>query len=230
MGDSLMAANPVSKIFVRVWLFGTGEAWQHEHMRFIVFLLLSLTLTACATGINPKKYNSAAVKPESFTICHGYSCTNQSKAGFTAKQWKSIAALFRGKSKDAKAERSKIAHAIAKMEQYTGAKTGTAEDLPMAGAFKESGYQLDCIDETVNTTQYLTMLQDAGFLKFHGVAEPTHRGYLLDGRWPHNTAVMREKNGALWAVDSFYRANGEEPYIVPRADWLAGWRPPGANQ
>lgn len=200
-------------------------------MKRFAFLPLFFLLCGCATGINPHKYNNEPVKQDRFTICHGYSCTHKSAAGFSDKQWKSIAAIFKGKTKDAKAERSKIAKAIARMEQYTGKKTGTDEDLPMAGAFKESGYQLDCIDETVNTTQYLTMLQEAKLLKFHEPANPTHRGYLFDGRWPHNTAVMRETgNGDLWVVDSFYRANGEEPYIVPRAAWLAGWRPPGANQ
>ena len=200
-------------------------------MKKTALIALFFALTGCATGINPKKYNDDAVKHNRFTICHGYSCTYKTRAGFTEKQWKSVAALFKGKTKDAKAERSKIGKAMAKMEQYTGKRTGTSEDLPMAGAFKESTLQLDCIDETVNTTQYLTLLQDAGLLKFHEVAEPTHRGYLIDGKWPHNTAVMREKvSGVLWVVDSFYRANGEEPYIVPRDAWLAGWKPPGANQ
>ena len=75
------------------------------------------------------------------------------------------------------------------------------------------------------------MLQKAGLLKFHETALPTHRGYLFDGRWPHNTAVILEvKTGKMFVVDSFYRANGGEPYIVTRADWLAGWRPPGATQ
>ena len=200
-------------------------------MKKLIGLVAVFLLAGCATGINPKKYNNEPVKHDRFTICHGYSCTHKSGTGFSAKEWKSITAILKSKSKNAAAERSKIARAVAKMEQYTGARTNTAQDLPMAGAFKESGYQLDCIDETVNTTQYLTMLQDAGLLKFHELAEPTHRGYLIDGRWPHNTAVIREKEGnLLWVVDSFYRANGQEPYIVPRKDWLAGWKPPGANQ
>jgi hypothetical protein len=201
-------------------------------MRYSPAFLLPLLLCACATGINTAKYNDAPVKPESFTICHGYSCTYKSKAGFNDKEWKTIKLVFTKKpAKDAGVERRKIAQAIATMEGYTGKKTGTSEDLPMAGAFKESDLQLDCIDETVNTTQYLGMLHKAGLLKFHEPAEPTHRGYLFDGRWPHNTAVMREKaSGMLWSVDSFYRGNGQQPYIVPRTDWLAGWRPAGANQ
>ena len=200
-------------------------------MKNLVPLGLALSLCACSTGLPIKNYTNDPVARGQFTLCHGYSCTHKSKAGFAPREWNSVAALFKGRVNDAPTERSIIARAIARMEEISGAKTGTAQDLPMAGAFKESDAQMDCIDETINTTHYLGLLQDAGLLRFHEVAEPTHRGYLLDGRWPHNTAVMREKDGGkLWAVDAFYRANGEEPYIVPREQWLAGWRPAGANQ
>ena len=37
-------------------------------------------------------------------------------------------------------------------------------------------------------------------------------------------------SGELFVVDSFYRKNGEEPYIMPRAQWLAGWKPAGSKQ
>lgn len=196
------------------------------------FLLGVFLLGGCSTGIATSKYNSEPSAPEAFTICHGYSCTHKSKAGFSDAEWNSIAAIFRSNpAKDAAVERVKLGKALALMERYTGKKTGTSEDLPMAGSIKESNFQMDCIDETVNTTQYVDMLQKAALLKFHERTEPTHRGYLIDGRWPHNTAVVREKEtGTLWAVDTFYRGNGEEPYIVTRADWLAGWKPPGANQ
>lgn len=186
-------------------------------------------LGACATGINPDKYNAEKTTRESFKLCHGYSCTYKSAAGFSDDEWKRIVKIFPAKT--AEEERSKIGRAIAMMEGFSGAKTGTSADLPMAVSFKENNYQLDCIDETVNTTHYIEFLQGAGLLKFHEITEPTHRGYFIDGRWPHNTAVVREKDsGMLFVVDSFYRANGEEPYILPRQDWLAGWKPPGANQ
>lgn len=186
-------------------------------------------LFGCATGIDPNKYNPDKAAREDFKLCHGYSCTYKSETGFTDAEWGSVTALF--PAKDAVEERSKIGQAIATMERFSGVKTGTSADLPMAVSFKENNYQLDCIDETINTTHYVGFLQQAGLLKFHEITEPTHRGYFIDGRWPHNTAVIKEKNsGALFAVDSFYRGNGEEPYIVPRQSWLAGWKPPGANQ
>lgn len=117
------------------------------------------------------------------------------------------------------------------MEGFVGAKTGTNQDMIEASRFKENQYQLDCIDETVNTSQYITMLHHAKLLRYYELAEPTHRGYFIDGRWPHNTAVIKDvSSDELWVVDSFYRGNGEPPYIVPREDWLNGWRPVGATQ
>lgn len=194
--------------------------------------MIVLFLAGCATGINPDKYNPDEATHQDFKLCHGYSCTYKSPAGFTKTEWEKVRGIFgKGGAKDATSERSKIGQAIAMMEGFSGAKTGTSGDLPMAGAFKENNYQMDCIDETINTTHYVGFLQQDGLLKFHEIADPTHRGYFIDGRWPHNTAVIREKDsGMLFVVDSFYRGNGEEPYILPRQDWLAGWKPPGANQ
>ena len=165
-------------------------------------------------------------------LCHGYSCTKKGEAGFSKAEWNSILAIFSNNpAKDAEAERSKIGRAIALMEQYSGARTGTDDDDAEAISIKRNLKQLDCIDETVNTTMYVGFLQQAGVLKFHEITDPTHRGYLIDGKWPHNTAVIREKeNGGLFVVDSFYRKNGEEPYIMPRAQWLGGWKPAGSKQ
>lgn len=201
-------------------------------MKHVILLSLTLLVAGCATGLPIKKYNDLPAAPEAFSICHGYSCTHKSKAGFTSSEWQSVLNILRqNPAKTPEEERSKIGHAIAQMEEYTGKKTGTDEDHAEAVGFKTSIYQLDCIDETVNTTQYVTLLQQAGALKFHEITEPTHRGYLIDGTWPHNTAVIKEKaSGALFVVDSFYRANGQEPYIMPRQTWLDGWKPAGSKQ
>lgn len=201
-------------------------------MRLLVLGILCAGLAGCATGIPVKKYNDLPASPESFMLCHGYSCTKKSEAGFSNAEWNTILAVFsKNPAKDAEAERAKIGRAIALMEQYSGAKTGTDDDDAEAVGIKRNLKQLDCIDETVNTTMYIGFLQKAGVLRFHEGAEPTHRGYLIDGKWPHNTAVIRETgNGALFVVDSFYRKNGEEPHIMPRSTWLAGWKPAGSKQ
>ncbi|MFA5592883.1 MAG: hypothetical protein WC989_06190 [Micavibrio sp.] len=196
-------------------------------MKKTALLSLFLLLCGCATGIPLQRYNDHPAARDDFMLCHGYGCNHMSRAGFDGKQWRKIEAVFKkSPAKTAEAERSKIARAIAMMEEFAGVKTGTAQDRAEADRVRTGPYQQDCIDETVNTNNYLTFLQEGGLLRFHEPAEPAHRGYFLDGAWPHNTAVVREKEGgALWAVDSYYRGNGEEPYIVPRADWLAGWKP-----
>lgn len=201
-------------------------------MKNLALFVLPFVLVACSTGIPIKKYNDLPAQPQAFTLCHGYSCTQKTEAGFSDAEWNNVLAIFRSNpAKDSAAERIKLGKAIALMERYSGAKTGTDDDDAEATGSKRNKMQLDCIDETINTTHYVGFLQKAGALKFHEVADPTHRGYLIDGKWPHNTAVVRDTStGELFVVDSFYKKNGEEPYIMPRETWLDGWKPAGSKQ
>lgn len=196
-------------------------------MRKYLIVPALLLVSGCATGIDPAKYNNAPSSPEAFSQCHGYSCTYKTRTGFSKAEWKKLENIFKKKqAATPEQERSKIALAVAMMEKMIGDKTGTSEDVAEAVSLKTSGLQMDCIDETVNTSRYLGFLQAAGWLKFHQTAEPTHRGYIIDGRWPHNTAEIKEiRSGRLYVVDAFYRDNGQEPYILPRETWLSGWSP-----
>lgn len=200
--------------------------------RIFAILSLGLTLAACSTGIPLSKYAPQNQPKDNFTFCYGYSCTYKKNTEFSDADWKSVRAVFtKSPAKLAEGERVKIAAAIAKMEKIIGAKTGTSHDLPEARGRKEDPRQMDCLDETVNTSRYLEFLAQDGLLKFHTVGLPVHRGYIVDGAWPHNTAVIEETaTRKQYVVDSFYRANGEEPYILPARDWLAGWKPHGAKQ
>ncbi len=201
---------------------------MHKILAFAAFTLL---LSACSTGIPLDKYAPQKQNRDDFTFCYGYSCTSKKQTEFTESEWKSVTALFKPAAKTPELERSKIAAAIAKMERIIGAKTGTSHDLPEARGRKEDAFQMDCLDETVNTSRYIGFLQSAGLLKFHEVGEPVHRGYIVDGAWPHNTAVVQETaTKKQFVVDSFYKANGQEPYILPAKDWLAGWKPKGSKQ
>jgi hypothetical protein len=49
---------------------------------------------------------------------------------------------------------------------------------------------------------------------------PAARGFFIDGRYPHATAVLAETaTGRKWAVDSWPRANGAAPVVQPLAEW-----------
>ena len=45
------------------------------------------------------------------------------------------------------------------------------------------------------------------------------RGFLLDGRYPHWTAVISDPAGVRWVVDSWYAPMGGAPDIIPLSEW-----------
>jgi hypothetical protein len=60
-------------------------------------------------------------------------------------------------------------------------------------------------------------------LKHHEVAGPESRGYLLDMRYPHATAVVvNRQTGSRWAIDPWTKRNGERPDTLPLERWMRG--------
>lgn len=192
-----------------------------------------LWLTAC-TGA-PKQswqdyltmYHVPPSSPGALYHCHGYGCRLITPVTLTPKEWGRIEALFKPRPKNAAQERQKIAHAIGMLEQIIGAKDGTAADV--MGTFRHWGNdQLDCVDESTNTTTYLSMLQSRKLLRFHTLESPSVRLPIIHaGRWPHQSATIREtKTGMEYVVDSWFQDNGKDADIVDLATWRKGWRPP----
>lgn len=191
--------------------------------------LLALALTGCAAPGSDTFVREdivTAPTPQGFSVCHGGGCTLVTQAGLAPEQWRGIAALFSPAPQAPAEERERIARAISLFEIYAGELSGTSRDRPgneRGGEYWDS--QMDCIDESTNTTTYLRILEWAGLLRWHAVEARVTRGWFLFG-WPHTTAVIREvPGGARWAVDSFYFENGAPPAIVPLERWRAGWRP-----
>lgn len=129
-------------------------------------------------------------------------------------------------STNAAEERAAIAHSVAALEQVVGRQTGTDRDLggTFPGAFKTG--QMDCIDESTNTTRYLQLFAQRGWLRWHSVSQPATRLPLPLGWWPHTTAVIHERaTGNEYAVDSWFEPNGRPPHIVDLTRWRRGWKP-----
>ena len=116
------------------------------------------------------------------------------------------------------------------MEKIIGKKTNTTDDRGgnLEGVFAESN-QMDCIDESSNSTTYLALMQRDNLLKWHTVQPTKTRGFFIFGM-PHTTAVIKEnQTGEKWAVDSWFYDNGVEPVIIPISQWSDGWRPEDAK-
>lgn len=168
--------------------------------------------------------------PELMTICHGNGCLNLGYLTLTPQQWRELTAIFHPLANTAGEERERLRRAIALMEQFAGAATGTWQDK--GGTLNGGEGQMDCIDESINTSLYLTMFQKYGLMRHHRLADRATRGWFLGG-WPHTTAVIRELadaegkgRGNKWAVDSWFLDNGEPPFILPLELWKSGWEPP----
>ncbi len=184
-------------------------------------------LCACSSGqgMPMAKFAQKDAAPQSFYSCYGYSCTQRALVELSSAQWAGVLKGFKNIN-SAEQERIAITKAIAKIEALVVQQTGLTPDLAEAKTVKQNAHQMDCIDETVNTDLYLGFLQDAGAFKFHERAHPLHRGFFIDGMWPHNTAAVREiDSGAVYAIDSYYRDNGVKADAVPKNVWLDKWRP-----
>lgn len=163
--------------------------------------------------------------PARFSVCHGGTCSIVSQVALNEEQWSRVAAAFTAPAGNAGEERARIAEAIARFENVVGAITDTADDRAENQTGNAWWSQMDCIDESTNSTTYLRILSRQGLLRFHRVEARVTRGFFFMG-WPHTTAVVSElKTGARWAVDSWFHENGKPPAIVPLDVWSAGWRP-----
>lgn len=197
------------------------------------FAVCLLLLAGCGYNHNSKpnywfKHHDLPtnISPQNLTLCTNFGCTKQRSSSFSTGEWAQIENLFLPAPETADQERIQIAKAIALMESQQGPKVGTQNDLAENGfGIGVEGSQLDCVAETSNTSIYLTLLENAELLKFHTVTGHAHRGpFTLN--LPHNTATIKEKTSdKAFAIDSWYSANGQLPWVTPVENWLTGASP-----
>lgn len=159
---------------------------------------------------------AAAATPD-FLHCFDFGCKRTVEISYSDDHWVRIRALFENRDLDRDREKQAIRRAIALMENISGKLAGT--DLDKAGNYPGSDIprQLDCIDESTNTFQYLLALEGMNLLKWHRVDLKQRRIVWFVSHW---TATISEiDSGRRFAVDSWYRDNGELPYIQPIEDW-----------
>jgi len=163
--------------------------------------------------------------PDVFSVCFNHSCQTVETHSITRQEWQRFVTPLETPSESAETERDAIARAIAIMEEIVGLKTGTRQDLGenLRGSFKPG--QMDCIDESTNTTTYLYMLEQAGYLKWHTLLDRSTRFGIFVGM-PHTTAVIEDNHThTRYAVDSWFFDNGMPPAIIKLSAWKEGWDP-----
>lgn len=204
----------------------------------VIALVLSASCVSNPATIEPIRHASGMAdaqvaasyirspRPDRFSVCHEHTCHAITEINLSAEDWAGVRRKFAVPAKNAAAEREQIARAVAALELLVGARTGTANDLgenlPGLGL---SG-QMDCVDESTNTSAYLLMLQQDRLLRWHQVGARISRGFLQLETLHFTATVVETGTSARYAVDSWFGANGDPPNVVPLDDWLRGWVPP----
>ena len=206
----------------------------------VAAIALAMAAAACVSGkpLNTTgwtgtedyfvEYRLAPPDLNATTVCHGYNCRYKTRITFSDGDIDTLRAAFAANGATAAAEREEMSQAVAFLETITGAVIGTADD---PGAVLENEHigdptRQDCVDEAATTTGYLVLLANNGMLRHHTVSEPAQRGWLIDGRWQHYTAVVEESaTGERYVVDSWFRDNGQPAVVMSLSDWLFDWTP-----
>lgn len=194
------------------------------------YLLPILVLVGCAGDqerIKPadflKNYNLAEPSLTAMTYCSEHDCVTRTPVSLEGGVWKKITNLFQTMPASAEEERQLLAMAVGLYEEHAGQIAGTSQDKPRTGI--NSSRQLDCIDETLNTTMFFMVLKKEGLIRFHTLEGTVGRGDAFD--WPHFALSLAEKEGSKqFVLDTWFRPNGQPADILTLAEWKKGWNPP----
>jgi hypothetical protein len=174
-----------------------------------ILLIVGIFFTSgvfAATGINK------------IPVCYDFGCKIKQLVAISDSEWREISGWFYPKAETAEAERLQIKKAIGWMEVVIGNHTPTHRDtgldLEFDGVFPG---QLDCIDESLNTTTYLRLFETNNLLKHHVVLERAYRRAIFDQHWAGQ--IMENTTGKKYTVDSWFQRNGILPYVQSLDEW-----------
>ena len=196
---------------------------------FVATVVIVCNPLVCAQEIDSAEraaYNDLSLaipSPFGLTVCHGFGCRLRTEIAFSDSDRMKMSQIMHTGWASPSAERQAIAAAVEWFDRRVGLQAGTQHHVAKAGLTQlfDSNGQFDCIDASRNTTSLLLVLDALHLLKHHRVEQPVARGALLDGRWPHATAVVVEAaSQRKWAVDLWTHMAGERPDIMPLEQWL----------
>lgn len=118
-------------------------------------------------------------KNDRVVVCSGYGCLFKTKYKITESAYNQIKTIL-DSSTNPEEERTNLKLAIDFLKKDAGVKTGTANDRP-GEPFLGNGQQgqMSELDETNNTLQYLYVLADKGYIRFHHLEAPAIANYIV---------------------------------------------------
>ena len=181
-------------------------------------LLLLLTLLASCAPTRPLQ-PTEPLSLDRIPVVYGFGRKYREHIDVSQDDWSTIESIFEPESDDPGEERQRIRRAVAEMERIAGDQTPTHYDVGKNRFPEVSLGQMDCRDESYNTTTYLRLFQERGLLRWHEVLVPAFRApHVID---THNAAQIRDRSTSVqYVVDSWFLDNGQPPYIQETHAWL----------
>jgi hypothetical protein len=197
--------------------------------RYAIFICvlgaLGASLADASALTISEAYASVSLSPPTtrmVVVCHDFGCAQRTPVGLSSGDLAALSSLMASGRASAEAERRAVAAAGAWFDRRIGPAAGTTHRVARANGFGSQNTvgQMDCIDTSRNSTSLLLILEQLHLLHHHKVEAPEARGFLLDGRGPHATAVLTDiHTGKQWAVDSWTHKYGEKPDVMPLDVW-----------
>ena len=204
MSGAMMTRNPF--VALAVLLCGSTHSYAYDASISNAYASVSLPLPSTNMVV----------------VCHGFGCERRTAIGLSTGDRARLAELLAAGRISADAERRAVAAAIAWFDRRVGPAAGTTRRIARAnGMTQHDPGQMDCIDTSRNNTSLFLLLDQLHLLHHHKVEGPEARGFFIDGRGPHATAVLIDiHTGRKWAIDNWTRKYGDRPEVMPLDRWM----------
>ena len=77
------------------------------------------------------------------------------------------------------------------------------------------------LDESLNATRFLTLLETQGLLRYHRVLERAYRRSLVTQHWA--AQIEEVATGRRFVYDTWFKDNGRPPIMVSSERWHNLW-------
>ncbi|MGY6709672.1 MAG: hypothetical protein ACXIVF_15240 [Rhizobiaceae bacterium] len=189
--------------------------------RSILLPLLVFGVAACTSASSNFHGEIARVDAARIHVCHGFDCRNTTRLDMSAADRARFATIMEAGRAGPAEERAAISRAVQYFEERSTEVIGVRDEPKSNIAQTGQVGQMDCIDVSTNTRSLLLYLAELDLLRHHAVESNITRGAIVDGRYFHATAVIRETgSGERWSVDGWYGPGGAAPQIKPMSQWL----------
>jgi len=192
-------------------------------VRFLLTIFLVVLVVPMVVAKSPDIEVPTRVDIHAIPVCYDFGCKSSTVVNLPVDEWREVADWFAVAAPTPQQERQQIKQAIGWMEVLIGRHTPTHKDLAFNLPVGQDDLsdlfpgQQDCIDEAVNTTTYLRLLEQQGLLRHHVVIKQAYRKALFDQHW---AGQIREiVSGKRYVVDSWFQPNGYLPIIQNSPDW-----------